>query len=321
LNLLPLFDEEPNPPSALAARLQRLAGRGVYVGTSSWKYPGWLGRIYTPERYFTRGRFSQKKFEAECLGEYAETFPIVCGDFSFYQFPSPEAWARLFHSAPKTLLYAFKVPEEITVPVWPVHARYGSRAGEANPNFLNAAMFTDLFLAPLEPYRAQVAALIFEFGTMSQAVYPSGEAFAADLTRFLDALPKGWRYSVEIRNPEFLAPYYFDCLRKHGAAHVFNAWSRMPELRTQIQIPGSRTADFTVTRALLRQGRTYEQAVKAFSPYDEVRDIYAAGRTALRSIVDRGLKENQSTFMFVNNRFEGNAPATIEAVVGEAPET
>ncbi|MGC4050035.1 MAG: hypothetical protein QM757_11680 [Paludibaculum sp.] len=85
---LSLFPAEPAFRDRLAARLRTLAAEGVYFGTSSWKYPGWLGQIYTPERYFTRGRFSQKKFESECLTEYAEIFPAVCGDFSFYQFPS-----------------------------------------------------------------------------------------------------------------------------------------------------------------------------------------------------------------------------------------
>ena len=75
-----LFDP---PPSGLALRLNELRERNIWIGTSSWKYEGWLGQIYTAERYSTRGRFSKKKFEETCLEEYAETFPIVCGDFSF----------------------------------------------------------------------------------------------------------------------------------------------------------------------------------------------------------------------------------------------
>ena len=90
---LPLFDPPPTfDRAALGARLRTLAQENIWVGTSSWKYEGWLGQIYTADRYMTRGRFSKKRFESECMAEFAETFPIVCGDFSFYQFPSPECW-------------------------------------------------------------------------------------------------------------------------------------------------------------------------------------------------------------------------------------
>ena len=95
----------PDPPqagtplpraAALADRLRRLAQQRIYLGTSSWKYPGWLGQVYTPARYESRGRFSDRKFNQECLTEYAAVFPAVCGDFAFYQFPSPAMWERLF---------------------------------------------------------------------------------------------------------------------------------------------------------------------------------------------------------------------------------
>ena len=115
-----------------ADRLTALAQEHIYLGTSSWKYEGWLGQIYTQERYQVRGRFSIKKFEQTCLAEYAETFPVVGGDFSFYQFPTADYWRSLFYSAPEPLKFALKVPEEITVRTWPRHARYGPRAGAGN---------------------------------------------------------------------------------------------------------------------------------------------------------------------------------------------
>ena len=92
-----LFDSEDDlPPQAarLAPKLHSLAEQGIYFGTSSWKYEGWLGSIYSEERYLTRGKHSKKKFEETCLAEYARTFPTVCGDFAFYQFPTEEYWAR-----------------------------------------------------------------------------------------------------------------------------------------------------------------------------------------------------------------------------------
>lgn len=293
--------------------MRALAEQGIWIGTSSWKYEGWLNQIYSPDRYETRGRFSRKRFESECLAEYAETFPVVCGDFSFYQFPSPEYWGKLFASAPQNLRFALKVPEEVTCDVFPKHARYGPRAGMENESYLNADALKALFLEPLEPYRARLAPLIFEFGARSASL----PEFVEKLNPFLSALPEEFRYSVEIRNRAYLAAPYFDCLREHGVAHVFNAWTRMPALREQIAIPEAFTAPFTVVRALLRQGRPYEQAVEKFSPYREVIDENPEGREALRALMRRMKEERRSTYIFVNNRFEGNAPQTIEAITSE----
>ncbi len=93
-------DDLPPQASRLAPKLRTLADRGVYFGTSSWKYEGWLGSIYTESRYLTRSKFSKAKFEQACLEEYSQTFPTVCGDLTFYQFPSEEYWARLFDATP-----------------------------------------------------------------------------------------------------------------------------------------------------------------------------------------------------------------------------
>ncbi len=313
--MLPLFD----PPraeggfdrSALAHKLRSLAGDGVWIGTSSWKYEGWLDQIYTREPYTTRGRFSQKKFEAECLAEYAQTFPIVCGDFSFYQFPSPQYWQRLFSSAPASLQFALKVPEEVTAEVFPKHARYGLRAGLRNESYLNADAFSALFLDPLRPHASRVSVLMFEFGARGA----SPREFVDALDPFLARLPEGFRYAVEVRNREYLQPRYFDALRARGVAHVLNAWTRMPSLAQQASLPTP--ADFTVVRALLREGRAYEDAVARFQPYNKIVEENPETRDALREWIRRMREERRASYIFVNNRLEGNAPETIQAVAGE----
>jgi uncharacterized protein YecE (DUF72 family) len=314
---LSLFDTEDRPPQAsrLAPKLRALAERNVFFGTSSWKYEGWLGNIYRKDRYVERGRFSQKKFERECLREYAETFPVVGGDFSFYQFPSPSYWKNLFEETPSSLKFGLKVPEEITVPRWPGHARYGTRAGTVNHGFLDNNLFHEMFTWPLEAYRDRVAVLIFEFGTLAKSTFPKPGDFFAQLDPFLGSVSKGFRYSVEIRNAEYLGPDYFSLLHSHNTAHVFNAWTRMPEMLDQIDLPGSFTADFTVVRALLKKGRVYEDAVKAFTPYERTQEINSNAREAMRRITERVWKTRQPAYTFVNNRLEGNAPSTIEAVV------
>ncbi len=315
---LPLFGPPPPPgASRLAARLAELAREGVWIRTNSWKYEGWLGNIYTAERYLARGRFSRRRFEQECLAEYAATFPIVCGDFSFYQFPSEAYWQRLFASAPRALKFGLKAPEQVTCKLFPSQARYGSAAGQENETFLDAALFNEAFARPLERYREQVAVVIFEFGAFSRRGFERLDDFLAALDRFLGLLAGGFRYAVEIRNPELLKPGYFECLKRHGAAHTFNAWTRMPELAAQTALSEAFTAPFSVTRALLRHGRTYEQAVAKFSPYSEVREPNPAAREALRALIQRSRADRREAYIFVNNRLEGNAPATIEAITGE----
>jgi hypothetical protein len=88
----------------------------------------------------------------------------------------------------------------------------------------------------------------------------------------------------------------------------------MPDLRRQIEIPGSATAGFLVCRALLRQGRPYEDAVAKFSPYTEIRDPNPAARESLRILIERAREQRTMAFLFVNNRLEGNSPLTIMAV-------
>ncbi len=303
------------PPSRLATSLQVLASQNVFIGMSSWKYPGWMGKIYHEENYRTRGKFSQKKFEETCLVEYAETFPIVCGDFSFYQFPSEAFWRKLFVSAPSSLQFAFKAPEEITVKQFPIHARYGPRAGMLNESFLNADVFERMFLELLLPYQNRTAVIILEFGTFPKAAMQGVGMFVALLDEFLNKLPRMFRYGVEIRNAEFLGVEYFECLRKHGVAHVFNAWTRMPELDTQIQLAGSMTAEFMVARALLKRERPYEEAVAKFAPYTQLQEPNPGARKALAEIAKRAIRQKQPAYLFVNNRLEGNAPGTVEGIL------
>lgn len=315
MSLFPdLVPDRPAFAAGLGPRLATLAERGVFLGTSSWKYEGWLGTVYNPDRYTVRGKFSSRKFQDECLAEYAETFPVVGGDFSFYQFPRPEYWKRLFDHSPETLQFALKAPEEITAPIWPGHARYGKRAGQANPSFLDAKLLELAFLRPLARDPGRVALVMFEFGTISKKALPTPLAFRDRLAAFLDDLPAGPRYAVEIRNLEYLDTAYFDTLRTRNVAHVHNAWTRMPELADQIAMIGSDTADFLVARALLKRGQGYEQATAELEPYSQVKAPCPPVREALAAIARRAIAGRRPAYLLVNNHLEGFAPGTIEAV-------
>jgi hypothetical protein len=89
----------------------------------------------------------------------------------------------------------------------------------------------------------------------------------------------------------------------------------MPAIGEQAAFPDAYTADFTVARALLRHGRPYEQAVAMFTPYQQIQDPNPETRQALRGLISRARERHQPSYIFVNNRLEGNAPQTIEAIL------
>jgi len=135
------------------------------------------------------------------------------------------------------------------------------------------------------------------------------------LDTFLSRLPQGYEYAVELRNREFLTRDYLDMLGSHGVAHVLNNWTRMPPIVDQIQLAGVLTGKFSVARALLKPGRTYEDAVQLFQPYDRIQEESPELRTGLAESVRRCVAEGKTLYAYVNNRAEGNSPKTIEAIL------
>ena len=301
----------------MQARAAALAGQGVYLGTSSWKYPGWLGQLYRPDRYEYRGKVARTRFDRDCLREYAEVFKTVCVDAAYYTFPSRQHLERMAEQVPGDFRFGFKVTDTITIKRYPNLSRFGDLAGKANEQFLNADLFATAFLQPCEAIRGQVGLLMFEFSRFWPADYQHGRDFVADLDRFLGRLPKGWPYGVELRNRNWLRPDYFECLARHEVAHVFNSWEAMPPVSEQLALAGSQTNPALVAaRFLLRPGRTYEEAVKTFQPYDRTREVNDEARKAGAPLIADGLKAmGRRTFIYVNNRLEGNALFTIEAMV------
>lgn len=302
----------------LSDAVARLAAQGVFLGTSSWKYPGWLGTVYTPSRYEHRGRVAASRFERECLREYAEVFPTVCVDATYYAFPTERQLASLAGQVPPGFRFGFKVTDEITVRRFPRLARFGARGGLPNDHFLDAALFREAFLRPLEAIRPQVGILMLEFSRFHPGDYARGADFVADLDRFLGSLPSGWPYGVEIRNRSWLVPGYLACLARHGVSHVFNAWEAMPPVADQMSLPGSRTnPGLVAARFLLGPGRRYADAVARFQPYDQVREPDDGARAAGAALIQEGLAAAPGgrTYVYVNNRLEGNAPSTLAAMV------
>ena len=176
----------------LRDRLTDLANKGVFIGTSSWKYPGWRGMIYDESRYLYRGKFAKSRFEENCLAEYAEVFKTVCVDAAYYTLPSRQYLQGLAAQVPPDFKFGFKVTDAITIKRFPDLPRFGPRKGMVNENFLNTDAFVGQFLEPCEAIRSQVGILIFEFSRFHRVDYQDLREFIADLDAFLSRLPKGW---------------------------------------------------------------------------------------------------------------------------------
>jgi hypothetical protein len=82
-------------------------------------------------------------------------------------------------------------------------------------------------------------------------------------------------------------------------------------------MPGSWPAEFCGARFLLRAGRAYQEAVDRFAPYDRVQDKNDEGRAAGAKLIQEAATSDgkKQAFIYVNNRFEGNAPTTLAEMV------
>jgi uncharacterized protein YecE (DUF72 family) len=75
----------------------------VWVGTSGYSYPDWVGPFY-PEG--TRPN--------RMLSYYARQFPLVELNFTFYRPPTPEVLARLAEQVPRGFQFVVKLPRSIS---------------------------------------------------------------------------------------------------------------------------------------------------------------------------------------------------------------
>ena len=285
----------------------------IRFGTSSWAYEGWKGTVY--RKPYPRNRFSQ-----ECLAEYAAysyqgapLFRTVGLDQTFYRSPTVDQLSLYVTHLPTGFRVCSKVWEEITIPAYAPHARYGAKAGTANTRFLNASIFEELVLRPSQEALGDYAgAFIFEF--QRWGLEPS--RFLPALDRFLSRLPQGPHYAVEIRNPAVLGSHYRDLLTHYRVAHVYNHWTSMPPLASQHRALGQTfTTRFVVIRLLTPLGLSHAEAVRKFSPYNRLVQPLPQMRAEALALINQAAGEQRSAYVLVNNRAEGNAPSTIQALV------
>jgi len=315
---LPLFDEPaprpthplPAPVSAEHLELAAALPPSILLGTSSWSFPGWAGLVYAQEH-------TQQTLARHGLAAYA-AHPLlrtVGLDRSFYA-PVPDgdltSYAR---QLPDPFRMLIKVWEEITVPVFPDHPRYGARAGQPNPHFLDVALFTHQFLAPFQRvFAGHCGPFFFEFSPMWPSAYGGRVRFLQRLDDFLGALPAGPVYAVELRNPELITDEYGAILRLHGVSHVFNRWTHTPPIHEQLRRIGGLSGAASVTRLMLPHGATYEARSLQCAPFGALVDVDHEMRADVLDLAREALLQGKSLYVVANNKAEGSAPLTCFAL-------
>ena len=297
----------PVDPS-LARIGRRLAGR-VILGTASWNFPGWRGLVYGEDADATR-------LSREGLESYA-VHPLLNGvsiDRSYYAPLSEQAAAAYASQTPEHFRFMVKAPRDLTT--W--RGSGGPRAGEeatagAPGALLDPEWARDAFLAPLcAGLGDRLGLVMFQFPPSRTDAFGGAQQFARLLRGFLEALPTGPLYGVEVRNRHWLTPAYVEALTATGAVHCLSVHPALPDLHTQMKLTAPALRRALVVRWNLGHGRSYEAARARYAPFNRIVDADPRSRDQIARLCARAVTAGVPAYVTVNNKAEGSAPLSIE---------
>jgi len=306
----------------------------VRMGTASDRYAGWVGQIYSEERYSDRigqrtkmvgdQKFVEKVLPVESVAEYFEHFPVLEIDFTFYRplldkndeptqnFQVLKSYQRHLQEGDFLLL---KVPQAITAP----KLRRGGRYQE-NPTYLNPETFIGQFYEPaLDLLGASVAGFIFEQEYQRKGDRASVTKMAEALDDFFQKIPRDTRYHLELRTDLYLREQIFQVLEKHGVGQVLSHWTWLPPLRKQLAKADGRffnAGNQCVIRLLTPLRMRYEDSYTQAYPFDRLVEGMMQPEMILETVdlmwqaVNQGVLVN----LIINNRAGGNAPLIAQMI-------
>ncbi len=300
---------------AVAARLPP----AVYLGTSSWSFPGWASLVYG-------GTHSEQILARHGLAAYAAhpLFATVGLDRTFYNPVSAEVLAAYAVDVPAHFRFVVKAHEALTLARYPNHPRYGAQRGQMNPLYLDVAWARDQVVAPfVEGLRGKGGVLLFQLAPQpAELLARAGAAgsksaprrFAERLYRFLRELPTGPRSAVEVRTAELLTPDLVGCLRAAGVAPCLASMPGLPPLDVQDALVAGAEPSAFVARWLLAPHRDYDGAKAAYEPFNALVEPDRTIRASLVELIKRALAAGQPAFVIINNKAEGSSPLSVAAL-------
>jgi uncharacterized protein YecE (DUF72 family) len=300
-------------PVRVGAELAALADRlppGLRLGTSSWSFPGWAGIVYG-------GPATGPHLARSGLAAYAR-HPLLRSvgiDRSFYGPLGVAEYAAYASAVPDDFRFLVKAHEALTLARFPHHARYGARAGEPNPLYLDAGYARDAVVGPcLEGLGGKTGAILFQFPPQPLAELGAPEAFAERLHGFLARLPRGARYAVELRTRTLFTDAYAAALVAAGAVHCLNVHPAMPGVLAQRALANGSKEPTWIVRWMLHPGFDYESARKRYAPFDRLVDEDRTTRSSLARICLEGSQAGKEVYVLINNKAEGSAPLSAFAL-------
>jgi uncharacterized protein YecE (DUF72 family) len=136
----------------------------------------------------------------------------------------------------------------------------------------------------------------------------------ARLGEFLDRLPRGPCYAVELRDAALLTPRLMRVLREAGAHYCLSLHDRMPPIDRQLRaldaLQGSAGGPLIV-RWNLHQGLRYQAAREQYAPFNRLVDEDLPTRMLLAQRACSHLLAGHTVTVIANNKAEGSAPLTL----------
>ena len=310
--------EAPPSRDALAGdpgdRVRELASSlpaEVRLGTSSWSFPGWAGLVYDRQA-------SERTLARDGLAAYARhpLFGTVGVDRTYYRPMTAEALAEYASSVPDGFRFVVKAHQDVTL------RRLRSGSGphatwEPNGRFLDAAYASDAVVAPfVEGLGRRGGAIVFQ---LSPERVSANEAarFPDQIAAFLEALPKGPGYAVEVRSRGLFTDSYLDALAANAAAHCYTVYPSMPSLGEQTAKALPPQQPFVLCRWMLHAGQRYEDARRRYAPFDRLVDEDTDSRTAIARAAVDAAAARVPVYVIANNKAEGSAPLSLERLAAE----
>lgn len=304
-------------PAAVPDDVAQIASRfpaGVYLGTSSWSFPGWAGIVYDREA-------STSALSRHGLAAYAR-HPLLRAagvDRTYYAPVAASVLAEYAASVPDDFRFLVKAPQAVTDPK--VRDSRGRGTGEANPLFLDAGWASEKAVAPfVEGLGAKAGVLLFQFVPLGRETVGEPEAFAERLGTFLRSLPAAVPYAVELRDRVLASATVAEAIAEAGATWCLNVHPTMPPIPKQRSFARLREDLPIVVRWMLHSGLRYEAARDKYAPFDRLVDEDRPSRDAIADILADAARARRIAIAIANNKAEGSAPWTLFKLAGAVAE-